>query len=132
MDIRGYTIVLERRISRRSRLFLYISASTLAIFLFVSSAKGAIQYGGEGYQAPFAASSTQQVGNVINEVTSGSITDGSVDAGGFFSGIGRFFAGINTWLKEKAGIDFFAILKAIGHVFLVVIQFVVDLLKKVL
>ncbi len=114
------------------RLFKFSLLLVISYQLLVGVTYAAIQYGDTSQQASFAASTTQQVGNIISDVTSGSITDGSVDTGGFFSNIGRFFAGVNTWLKEKAGIDFFAILKTIGHFFLIVIQFVVELLKKVL
>jgi hypothetical protein len=115
-------------------IFAGIIASML--LSFVSPVGAAIQFNGTTQQAPFAASTTQQVGNLLNQVVSGDLgtTNGSstVDAGGILNGVGRFFAGVNTWLKEKAGIDFFAILKGIGHFFIIVVQFVVDLIRKAL
>ena len=108
----------------------------IAILMSGSSASAAIQYGSTTQQSSYAPGATQQVGNIINNVVSGNVAGGNssstLDASGALSGIGRFFAGINTWLRDKAGIDFFGILKGIGHFFLVVIQFVVDLVRKAL
>ncbi len=108
-------------------------------FVFAVPALAAITYGSTTLQASFAASTTKQIGGVINNLVSGDagqvISTGdlsAVDTIGFFGGATRFFSSINTWLKEKAGIDFAAILTGIGHLFLVVIRFVVDILKKIL
>jgi hypothetical protein len=99
--------------------------------------RAAIQYGGGSQQASFAASTTKQVGELLDKAVSGGLTTAASSstteqATGVLGSVGRFFAGINTWLKEKAGINFFGILKGIGSFFLIVIEFVVDLLRKVL
>lgn len=109
-----------------------VAISVLTSALPVSAA---IQYGGTTQQASFAASTTQQVGNLINQVAAGDVSlngSSTVDTAGIFSGIGRLFAGVNTWLRDNAGIDFFGILKGIGHFFVLTVQFFVDLLRKVL
>jgi hypothetical protein len=104
--------------------------------LFITPAAfAAIQFGSSTQQASFAASSTQQVGNLLNSVVSGSGSKDSsttIDTPGIIGGISGFFNNINTWLNDKAGIDFYGILKGIGHFFLIVIQFLVGFLKKVL
>lgn len=107
------------------------------IFLMATTANAAIQYGGETYQASFAASTTDAVGKTVHDVLSGNIKNplsaSSTESAGTVVGeaIG-FFARTNNWLKEKAGIDFVAILKGIGSLFLAIINFAVDILKKVL
>ncbi len=107
-----------------------------ALLLCVTPVNAAIQFNGKTEQAPFAASTTQQVSNLLNQVVTGEIgttnSSSTIDADGILGNVGRFFAGVNTWLKEKAGIDFFAILKGIGHFFIIVVQFVVDLIRKAL
>ena len=111
-----------------------ILATALCQFLVLpASSNAAIIYGDTTTEASFAASTTKQVGDIVNDVVTGDLgAESTSDAKGILSGIGSFFAGVNTWLKDTAGIDFFGILKGIGHFFLVVIQFLVDLLRKVL
>ena len=115
---------------------ILLLACTLQI-LIAPVARAAIQYDGVSQQASFAASTTKQVGELLDKAVSGGLTGATSSstteqATGVLGSIGRFFAGINTWLKEKAGINFFGILKGIGSFFLIVIEFVVDLLRKVL
>jgi hypothetical protein len=69
---------------------------------------------------------------LVNQVVAGDVDASQVDAKGILGRIGAFFVNVNRWLGENAGIDFFGILKGIGHFFLIVIEFVVDLIKKVL
>lgn len=104
--------------------------TTSFLYLAMPTTFAAIQYGSTTKEAPFAASTTKQVGDLLNSAVG---TDPAVvDAPGILHRIGQFFVGINTWLHDNAGIDLFSILKGIGHLFLIVIQFVVDLLRKVL
>ncbi len=80
-----------------------------------------------------AATTTSQVGSLINKVAGGNVSASSTpDISGVATGATNFFSGINDWLRDKAGIDFFGILKAIGHFFIMLVGFVVDLLKKIL
>lgn len=110
----------------------------IGIIILVASpyaSRGAIQYGSTTQQASFAASTTQQVSNLIGDVVSGTSTDdggATVEITGILGAIGQFFININSWLNEHAGIDFFGILKGIGHFFLIIIQFVVKQLKAIL
>lgn len=111
----------------------------VGLLMMSTPAFAAIQYGSTTQQSSLAPGATQQVGNLINNVVSGNAigggtanASGTPDVAGALGGLGRFFAGVNTWLKDKAGIDFFGILKGIGHFFLIVIQFVVDLVRKAL
>lgn len=112
---------------------LLLAVATCQFLALPTTSQAAIIYGSTTAEASFAASTTKQVGNIVNDVVTGDLgAESTSDAKGILSGIGSFFAGVNTWLKETAGIDFFGILKGIGHFFLVVIEFVVDLLRKVL
>jgi len=112
----------------------YFSITIVIFAIFLGRANGAIQFGSSTAQAPFAASSTKQVGSIIGDVVSGDIKNGSstLDSVGIFQSVAGFFISVNTWMHDKAGIDFFGILKGIGHFFILVVQFVFDLLKKVL
>ncbi len=109
-------------------------AALVSLLATTTPARAAIQYGSSTQQAPFAASTTEQIGNLINQAASGDLTNGSstIDTGGVLNSIGKFFSNVNDWLKENAGIDFFGILKGIGHFFIVVVGFVVNLVKKAL
>lgn len=114
---------------------------TVRIFAFISyfvatSAMGAIKYGNRSYVATFAASTTQQVSDLVsgtgvdlNNLTSSS----SISAGlGFFASIKNFFININDWLKERAGINLFAILTTIGHWFMITLEWIIMALKAIL
>ncbi len=115
-----------------TRYFL-LCIATCSLLLGTNAAQAAIQYGGTTQQASFAASTTQSVSGLLNSIAPGSNDDSStINAPGILAGIGRFFVGINTWLKEKAGIDLFAIIRGIGGFFLVIIRVAIELLKKLL
>lgn len=110
-----------------------IIATICAIGTLTATAQAAIEYGGQSYEAPFAASSTAKVGEVVDEV----ITDGlgassTTDVAGITRGAGNLFTRINNWLADKAGIDLLGILRAIGHFFVVIVTFVIDLIKKLI
>ncbi len=114
------------------RLLIIITLATTLTTGIPASA--AIQFNNQIQVAPFAASSTQQLGGLIKDF---SLTDAnsvtSVGAGmQIVASIGSFFVGVNDWLKDKAGIDLFAIFKTIGHWFVIIVQWLIDIIKKVL
>lgn len=116
-----------------SRFIAFITA--LAI-LAPLGAQAAIKYGNQSYSAPFAASTTQQVGDLVsgtgvdlNNLTSSS----SISAGlGFLGSIKNFFITIDSWLKTHAGINLFAILTTIGHWFMITLEWIIMGLKAIL
>lgn len=108
-------------------LLLIISFSLSAL-----PAQAAIQYGSSSQQAPFAASTTQHVSDLIGKVVDGTGVFNSSwtsNQSGFWKNIWEAITAINDWLDQKAGIDFFGIVKAIGHLFATLIYFIVDLIK---
>lgn len=96
----------------------------------------AIQYGDQTYTAPFAASTTQQVGNLVNGVNIPNPSTDPISAiqqsAGIISGIKYFFTSVDAWLKEHAGIDFFSILMTIGHWFVLTLEWILKALKAIL
>jgi hypothetical protein len=113
------------------KLFKVFSLTIIgSSILFSSTAKGAIQYNGGTVEAPFAATSTAKVNETINKVVTEKLgAESTSDVVGIATGIGGIFVKMNNWLRETAGIDFFAILKAIGRLFVGFATFVFDLFK---
>jgi len=117
--------------------YKYYSLLVISCLVLVNTAGAAIQYGGETYQSSYAASTTNAVGGVVDDIISGGVTNplsgsSTINTDSVVSGAVGFFGRVNNWLKEKAGIDFTAILKAVGHFFILTVQFVVELVKKLL
>jgi len=111
-----------------------VSAAFFAgFFLMTASASAAINYDGKSYEAPFAASTTDSVNNFVNTVVTGQLgASSTTDVEGIAKGAQNAFTRLNNWLADKAGIDLLGILKAIGHFFIILVQFVIDLIKKVI
>jgi hypothetical protein len=98
-------------------LLIIISANNIGL--------AAINFGEEIYSAPFVSSSS----NDSVEQTLREFRDSPENVTGVFKKIGNWFIRLDSWLKEKAGIDFFGILKAIGNLFVIVILWLADLIK---
>lgn len=106
-----------------------------AIFFLVNAGESsvafaAIEFGGGTLEAPFAATSTQKVNETLDKVATEHLgAESTTDVVGIATGLGGFFVKINNWLRETAGIDFFAIVKAIGKIFISLVTFIINLVK---
>lgn len=116
--------------------FKTLSLSLVISFQLLAApvARAAIQYGSDTYQAPFAASTTEQVGGLVKGVDLNNLnSSSSISAGlGFFGKVKQFFINLDQWMKDKAGIDFFGILTTIGHWFVITLEWIIKGLKMVL
>ena len=117
----------------RMKKILVLLPVLFALFA-ITPAMGAIEYGDKTYTAPFAASTTESVGGLVKDFSIKDINSAeSITAGfGILSGISDFFTNINNWLKDTAGIDLFAILSAIGHWFVIILEWIIKGLKLLL
>ena len=103
----------------------------------VVPARASIQFGENNYTAPFAASTTEQVGGLVQDLNIPDISNmntvNSIRTGtGVIMGIGNFFSDLNEWLMVKAGINLFGILTTIGHWFIFTLEWILKGLKAVL
>ena len=121
-------------ITKIKKFKLFVSIFVFISYFVANSAVAAIQYGNDTYQAPFAASTTEQVGDLVKGVDLNDLDSGtSISAGlGFFGKVKEFFIGVDQWMKDKAGIDFFGILTTIGHWFVITLEWIIKGLKMVL
>ncbi len=111
-----------------TKIFLFLLIGWYFLF---GSTQAAIRYGSDNLQAPFAATTTQKVNDAINNLIQGQLgASSTTDVSGIVRGAENVFVRINNWLKDKAGIDLFGILKAIGHLFLSTVGFFFDLIKR--
>jgi len=118
---------------------LLLALAAILALMAPPAALGAINYGGNSYSAPFAASTTERVSDLvsgfddtgtINYVNPTTTTIGTMVR--FFGTIQQFFIDVNDWLRVHAGIDFFGILITIGHWFMIFLEWIVSALKTVL
>ncbi len=115
------------------KLNRYFLLSVISCSLFLGNAHAAIQYNGTTSQSPYAATTTNTVGDLLNQAVTGGLGASSTsDVDGIVNGAKNGATKVNSWLGTNAGIDFFGILKAIGHALISVIGFVFDLIKKAL
>ncbi len=102
-----------------------------SFFFFINHAGAVIDYGSGSLQSPYAATTTNKVSDVINQVVKGELgATSTTDVNGIVEGTKGVFSRLNDWLATHAGIDFFGILKAIGHGLLSVMSFVFDFIRK--
>jgi hypothetical protein len=98
-----------------------------------SSAQAAIQYNGGNYESGIAATTTSQVNSVINNVVTGQLgASSTTDIAGIERGVQSSYGRLNNWLQVQAGINLKGIVGGIGHFFVVVVGFAVDLFKRLI
>ena len=97
----------------------------MLLFIFSLPAQAAIEYGSSSYQAPFAATTTEKVGQALDQIVKGELGASSTsDIGGIVEGSKNIFTKIADWLKEKANIDLVGIFKSIGKFFVSIFKWI--------
>lgn len=105
-------------------------AASLSFCVIPKGSRAAIEYGGNTYQAPFAASTTEKVGGLIDHVVKDELgASSTTDVAGITTGAKNIFVRLSDWLREKAGIDLGGIVKGIGSFFVTIFQFLFGLIK---
>jgi hypothetical protein len=108
----------------------FLVLTSLSFFVFPQGSRAAIEYGGNTYQAPFAASTTGKVGEIIDHVVKDELgASSTTDVAGITKGAKNIFTKISDWLREKAGIDLVGIFKGIGSFFVMIFKFIFSFLK---
>lgn len=100
------------------KIFLLISLFTIII---TTPAFGAIKYKDKEYSSSYAASSTQKVNEVINDILDIEASSTVAKAKGIWNKTSAWFG--------KNGINITGIFKTIGNWFVVIVTWVVDLVK---
>jgi hypothetical protein len=123
---RGKIINMKKQVI----LPLFLVLTSLSFFVFPQGSRAAIEYGGNTYQAPFAASTTSKVGEIIDHVVKDELgASSTTDVAGITKGAKNIFTRISDWLREKAGIDLSGIFKGILNFFVTIFKFLFGLIK---
>lgn len=108
----------------------------ILIFTIVlpTTAAASINYNGQSYGAPFAGSSTQVVGDALNNLPISDFTSSSPQSSGvkLWNGIEAAFSIVATWISSSTGIHISSGLQTIGTWIVAGFNWFTGLLKAVL
>ena len=115
---------------KQAILPFFLVTASLAFFSLPQGSRAAIEYEGKTYQAPFAASTTSKVGEIIDHVVKDELgASSTTDVAGITEGAKNIFVRMSDWLDEKAGINLPGIFRGIGSFLMTVVQFLFGLVK---
>ena len=110
---------------------MQIAAAAAALIISsISVAQASIQYNGTNLQSDYAATTTNQVNDVINNVIQGKLgATSTTDVQGIVSGAQNALNNGSDWVQNQSGINLRGILGTIGHFIVSAAGFIINLIK---